>query len=109
MIGAWPWTLILGDFKVLMGSSEKYATQRPHKESSSSGKKKPGKLVKFDKNIENMKSMATYAVPKKSEERRTKTPKSEPKVAAIKEDVHTYRIDHLNLSREEHDSESDSN
>ena len=56
-----------------------------------------------------MNIMATYDVPnKRGGGGRTKTPKSETKVAAPNEYGRTYGIEYLILIRKEHDSESDS-
>ena len=56
-----------------------------------------------------MNIMATFDVPnKRGGGGRTKTPKSETKVAAPNEYGRTYGIEYLILIRKEHDSESDS-
>ena len=83
--------------KVLKDYSEKYAAQRTHEEERY-GRKKRGNIVKFNKNTEKMNSIDTSAVPNKKGKKRNKTHKSEPEVAASKEDDHTYGIDCLNLS-----------
>ena len=66
-------------------------------------------LVEFNKSTECMDIMDTSAIPKKRGGKRTKMTKSEPKVEVWKEYGCTYRTEHLNFSRAEHDSESDSN
>ena len=55
-----------------------------------------------------MDSMDTSAIPKKRGGKRTKMPKIEPEVEVWKEYGCTYWTEHLNFSRVEHDSESDS-
>ena len=87
--------------------------QKPHKEKEtcSDSKKKRGKTVKFDDEMQEVNTMVSNDAPiprKKKGKNKAKNPKSENDTAVSSEEGSTYVIDRLNLDEPAKDSESDS-